>query len=48
MESYMHILYDFIYMLNINNGAMNTGVHISFQISVLIWGGLIPRNVTEV
>ena len=31
-------------MATINNAVMNTGVHISFQISVFIIFGYIPRN----
>ena len=28
----------------VNNAAMNTGVHVSFQISVFVFFGYIPRS----
>ena len=37
-------LSSFHLMATINNAVMNTGVHISFQISVFIIFGYIPRN----
>ena len=50
---YTHLLYPFIcwrtlrlfpYLATVNNAAINTEVHVSFQISAFIFFGYIPRS----
>ena len=36
----------FVVLVNVNRGTMNTGAHVSFQISVFMFFRFIPRGGT--